>query len=131
MEGCVRNILNTVLVWLFLNLNMEIVVPVPYGPKMSPLWIILDEYIHIQKYLDSNNRPYIFRYSFDGFKLPRIYSDNHSITKKYSAIEYLQCPIVLHPDHKEEYSFLNLIRLKYLRPFKFFQMLFFSYKVTW
>ena len=45
----------------------------------SDIQIIVSEYIHIQKYSDSNKMSNIFGYLFDGFKLPKIYSDIHLV----------------------------------------------------
>ena len=47
----------------------------------SNIRIILNEYIHIRKYSDSNKMLNIFGHSFDGSKLPRIYPGIHSVKK--------------------------------------------------
>ena len=61
----------------------------------SNIRIFLNEYIQNQKYSDPTNTSNIFRYSFVGFKLLRIYSDIHSIKKKYSVNEYPMQNIII------------------------------------
>ena len=47
----------------------------------SDIRIILNEYIHIRKYSDSNKMLNIFGHSLYDFKVPRIYSDIHLVKK--------------------------------------------------